>query len=63
MSLRLDLNYTSVLVEAGLRWTHVSAHLNQTDILTPHRRRRYVELRGFETAHRHSREHENGHEM
>lgn len=50
-------------VDAELRWTHISAHLGQVDILTPHQRQRYAELRGYDTAHEHAREHENGHEM
>ena len=47
-------------IEAQIRWTHVSAHLSQTEILTHQQRQSYVELRGYRSEHQHRGDHQHG---
>ena len=41
-------------LDAEIRWTHVSAHLDQTEILTQEQRHAYIQLRGYASGHEHS---------
>ncbi len=51
-------------LEAQIRWTHVSAHLVQNDILSPEQRLAYVRLRGYDENPKQdgNRQHGEGHQ-
>ena len=57
-----DTQLEAILIEIGtlqakLRYVHLSAHIEQKNILTPHQIMLYDQLRGYHSGHAHHGEH------
>ena len=49
----MDLLAVSAQIRGKLRWSHIRAHIEQTEILTEDQRLEYVSLRGYDSEHKH----------
>ena len=59
---RLESILTEIgMLQAKLRYVHLSAHLEQKDILTPHQIMLYDQLRGYQSGQAHQSEHSHSH--
>jgi len=56
-----DTMVRAAQLQAELRWTHVRAHLSQSEILTQKQRGAYIKLRGYEHVHDQSSDHDGDH--
>ena len=55
---RLESHLTQIgLLQAKLRYVHLSTHLEQKNILTPHQIKLYDQLRGYRSGHTHQGKH------
>lgn len=59
---QLESNLTEIgTLQAKLRYVHLSAHLEQKNILTSHQIKLYDQLRGYRSGHAHQGEHSHSH--